>query len=73
MQPYVVESSIVDHWRDGCWRFLAFPAKDHGRNATAVIAVKLPPGAVHVRGAVVPYDETLPVKSWLSASDDGVT
>jgi hypothetical protein len=62
MQPYLVENSIKDHWRDGCWRFLAFPAKDHGGDATVIIAVKLPPGALQIRGAVVPADETLPVR-----------
>ncbi len=72
MQQYVVKDTILDHWRDGCWHFLAFPAKDDGASATAVMAVKLPPGRVQVRGAIVPDDTSLPVKELAGTSGDGV-
>ena len=35
----LVSSSPSDHWRDGCWRYLAFAATYEGQQAVAVFAV----------------------------------
>ncbi len=61
VQQYLLDTAVVDQWRDGCWRFVVFPAQDGGRSATAVLAIKLPPGRIRIRGAIVPDDATLPV------------
>jgi hypothetical protein len=42
-----------DHWRDGCWRFLAFPADNHSPGALAVFAVPILKSRVPVRAAIV--------------------
>lgn len=42
----------VDHWREGCWRFVTFSAAMED-GAQAVFAIHLPPGRVSFSGAIV--------------------
>jgi hypothetical protein len=52
------EGALVDHWRQGCWRFLAYDGED-ASHVTIVYAVKLPPGGAVVRAAVVDDDDVV--------------
>jgi hypothetical protein len=49
-------AGVLDHWREGCWRFLTFAAGDG--DAQLVFAVHLPPGRVSFSGALVLEDGT---------------
>ena len=39
--PYLRAGRPEDHWREGCWRFLTYPAMRDGQALTAVFAVRL--------------------------------
>lgn len=46
----------LDHsyyWRQGCWRFFEYDALYEGQAATAIFAVRLPPGRPALSGAIV--------------------
>jgi hypothetical protein len=51
-----LHADMLEHWREGCWRFLSFDARFEGRKATAVFAVPVSNEPHRVRGALV--DET---------------
>ena len=46
-------AEFADHWRDGCWSFLAFRTTWNDEPATAVFAIRVPPGPQHVRATIV--------------------
>jgi hypothetical protein len=46
-------AALVDDWRDGCWSFLSYRTGWKGEQATAVFAIRVPPGPQHVRAMVV--------------------
>ncbi len=46
-------ADVTDHWREGCWSFIAFAATYEGRAATAVFAVPVVYDAAEVGAAVV--------------------
>lgn len=48
-----VRSDVVEHWREGCWRFVCFDAEYGGQAATAIFAVALLSQPHLVRAAVV--------------------
>jgi hypothetical protein len=50
---YVEHRAPSDHWREGCWRFAAFDARYGEEMATAVFAIRLPPGQPVVRAALL--------------------
>ncbi|HUN34550.1 MAG TPA: MauE/DoxX family redox-associated membrane protein [Trebonia sp.] len=56
-QPYLVMPEPADIWREGCWRFLAYPATVDDRKADIVFAVYLQARRPAVRTAVVEADE----------------
>jgi hypothetical protein len=53
LQPYLTSDKVLDHWRDGCWRFLAYGAHTDGGTASAIFAVHIPLGKGATRGALV--------------------
>jgi hypothetical protein len=60
LTAYVADAAaphLLDHWREGCWRFLAFAATGD-EQAQVVFAVHLPPGRVSYSGALVLADGT---------------
>ena len=56
LRPHLTDERPVDQWREGCWRFVCFPAAHGNREATAVFAVRLPPDAARCTGAIVTDD-----------------
>lgn len=50
-----LRSDLVEHWREGCWRFLSFQAQYRGHEATVVFAVRVDgtPSEELVRAALV--------------------
>jgi hypothetical protein len=40
-RPYVSADAPSDHWDEGCWRLICYPAVYEGEQATAVFAVSL--------------------------------
>jgi hypothetical protein len=53
LHPLVEGAEPTDHWRDGCWSFLSFRVAAREGDATAVFALRGPPGPRHVRAVVV--------------------
>ncbi|MGH7862845.1 MAG: MauE/DoxX family redox-associated membrane protein [Candidatus Dormibacteraceae bacterium] len=51
-----LRSDMIEHWREGCWRFLSFGARYEGRKVTAVFAVPVMYQPDRIRVALV--DET---------------
>jgi hypothetical protein len=39
--PYLAADAPSEQWRDGCWRYLSYPATFEGEAATAVFALYL--------------------------------
>jgi hypothetical protein len=52
-QPYLAASEPTDVWREGCWRFLTYPAAVDDRKADVVFAVYLQARRPPIRTAVV--------------------
>ena len=40
-RPYLAADAPSEQWRDGCWRYLSYPANYEGEPATAVFALYL--------------------------------
>jgi hypothetical protein len=40
-KQYLAADAPTEQWRDGCWRYLAYPARYDGEDATAVFALYL--------------------------------
>ncbi|TDC60906.1 hypothetical protein E1200_29730 [Actinomadura sp. GC306] len=56
----VVTSALpLDVWREGCWRFVSFPARVDGRDAEVVFAVSTAERGRTVRAAVVAAEQSL--------------
>jgi hypothetical protein len=51
--------NLVDFWRDGCWRFHAYDLIHDGTAGSAVFAVKVPPGRMKLKVAIVTPEATL--------------
>lgn len=49
----LLTSKLLEHWREGCWRFLCFEAKYEGCKATAVFAVPILLQPHRVRAVIV--------------------
>lgn len=56
---WITSATASDHWREGCWRFLAFDADHEGSAASLVFAVHLPPTARTVKASLVDNDGTV--------------
>lgn len=56
--PCFITETAIDHWREGCWRFIVFDVDYESRRASAVFAVRLPPLGRDVRVAIVRDDGT---------------
>jgi len=54
-RPYVSGETPTEHWDEGCWRLLLYPAAYHGESVTAVFAIRL--GVQHGRNSVTFVDE----------------
>ncbi|WP_207936608.1 MauE/DoxX family redox-associated membrane protein [Actinomadura sp. KC216] len=66
----VVASAVpLDVWREGCWRFVVFPARVHERDVEIVFAVSTAERDRTVRSALVPPD--LPPDGDEDAERDG--
>ena len=52
-QRYLTSPEPADVWREGCWRFLAYPAVISGRAADVVFGVSLQAHRPPVRAAIV--------------------
>jgi hypothetical protein len=61
-EPALMSKAPTDHWRDGCWRFVTYGAMERGLPATAVFAIRLPPGKRQFRGALVIDGEMEPAR-----------
>jgi hypothetical protein len=48
-----VQSKMLEHWRQGCWRFLRYGASFEGRDVTAIFAVPVLNEPERIRGAIV--------------------
>ncbi len=68
-RPYLAGTLPTEHWRDGSWHFLCFPATVQDRQATAVFAVHLPLARPLVRGALVGEDAGLTAAPTIYAVD----
>jgi hypothetical protein len=53
LRDNLLQPDYADSWRDGCWRFFSFPTRHSGEFATAIFAVRLPPGRHAYKGAIV--------------------
>jgi methylamine utilization protein MauE len=53
LRPHLVREQPIEQWREGCWRFVCFPATHRNQDATAVFAVRLPPDPPRCKGAIV--------------------
>jgi hypothetical protein len=51
--PMLDGAELADHWRDGCWSFLSFRTSWNEEHATAVFAIRLPPGPRRIRATVL--------------------
>jgi len=52
-RPYLAAPEPADIWREGCWRFVTYPATVDGRKADFVFAVYLQARRPAIRAAVV--------------------
>jgi hypothetical protein len=68
-QRYLTAHEPADVWREGCWRFLAYPAAIDGRAVEVVFGVYLQEHRAPVRAAVVEAVDLLPAStaSWLTS------
>jgi hypothetical protein len=53
LRPCLTSEELLDHWRDGCWHFLSYPATIGDTQASAIFAVRVPRGKAPTRGALV--------------------
>lgn len=60
LRPYLQSDRPNDTWREGCWRFVSFPAFCGGKTATAVFALPLLPRVATLRASVVAETTTDP-------------
>jgi len=56
-QPYLAMPTPADIWREGCWRFVTYPASVDDRKADIVFAVYLQARRPAIRAAVVDASE----------------
>jgi hypothetical protein len=56
-RPYLTASEPADVWREGCWRFVAYPAAVDDRKVDIVFAVYLQARRPPIRAAVVDATE----------------
>jgi len=70
-QRYLTALDPADIWREGCWRFLAYPAAIDGRTVDVVFGVYLQARRPQVRAAVVEAMDLLPAGEtrWQGRSD----
>ncbi len=70
-QRYLTALDPADIWREGCWRFLAYPAAIDGRTVDVVFGVYLQARRPQVRAAVVEAMDLLPAEEtrWPGRSD----
>jgi hypothetical protein len=69
-QRHLTAPEPADVWREGCWRFLAYPASIGGRAAEVVFGVYLQEHRPPVRAAIVEPADLLPASPpWRLASD----
>ena len=54
-RPYLSAEAPTEHWDEGCWRLLLYPAAYEGESVTAVFAVNL--GLRQSRNTVTFVDE----------------
>jgi hypothetical protein len=62
-QRYLTAPEPADVWREGCWRFLAYPAAIGGRTVEVVFGVYLQEHRAPVRAAVVEAVDLLPAST----------
>ncbi|HEY6497259.1 MAG TPA: MauE/DoxX family redox-associated membrane protein [Trebonia sp.] len=55
-QPYLVATAPLDVWREGCWRFVVFPAEVASRRVHVVFAVHLADHGDPVRAGLLDAD-----------------
>jgi hypothetical protein len=67
---YLTAAEPADVWREGCWRFLAYPAAIGGRTVEVVFGVYLQEHRAPVRAAVVEAVELLRASTigWLASN-----
>jgi hypothetical protein len=58
---YLVSTQPVDVWREGCWRYMVFPAQVASRRVEVVFAVYLKPRRAPIRAGI--YDATADKRS----------
>ena len=54
-RPYVSADAPTEHWDEGCWRLMCYPAVYEGESVTAVFALNL--GLRQSRNKVAFVDE----------------
>ena len=59
-RSYLMSETPSDIWREGCWRFMAFPGMLSGRGIDVVFAVYLSGGHAPVRAGVLAVGEGSP-------------
>lgn len=64
-----ISTDMIDHWREGCWRFVSFTAEFKGQTATAIFAVPILAQLEQVRAALVNDDGTVLVTAGPSAAE----
>jgi Methylamine utilisation protein MauE len=62
-QRYLTAPEPADVWREGCWRFLAYPAAISGRAVEVVFGVYLQEHRAFVRAAVVETVDLVPAST----------
>jgi len=68
---HLVSTQPVDVWREGCWRYLAFPGLVASRRVEVVFAVYLKPRRAPVRAGI--YDALADKRAREVLSDVGVS
>jgi hypothetical protein len=68
---HLVSTQPVDVWREGCWRYLAFPGLVASRRVEVVFAVYLKPRRAPVRAGI--YDATADRRAREGFADVGVS
>ncbi|MBW8481862.1 hypothetical protein K1Y72_05745 [Actinomadura sp. PM05-2] len=61
--PAVGAAAPLDVWREGCWRFLLFPARDGGAPADLVFAVSTAERDRTVRAALIRPEPEIPART----------
>ena len=65
-RPHLISSTPTDVWREGCWRFAAYPGVLVSRRVEVVFAVYLTGRRAPVRAGVLAVDSPPPIPTTLS-------